>query len=238
MRDVVLAVESLKLTYGEVTAVADVSFTVYRGRTVALVGRNGAGKSTTLAGIAGLLPAAAGRVTLQGIDVTRFAAHRRVELGLGFVQEGKRIFRSLTVAENLRLGLPSGYRSGAAAAEILDELYERFPSLADRRRQSAASLSGGQQQMVAIATALASKPTVLLVDEPSSGLAPVIFDEILDTLAGLVRDGVSVILVEHQIEDVLNRIADDVIVIERGLIALEKRTDQVTAEQIASTIFG
>ncbi|MTD16319.1 ATP-binding cassette domain-containing protein [Nakamurella sp. YIM 132087] len=214
-----LTVTSLKVGYGDLIAVWDISLTATAGRVLAVVGRNGAGKSTLLAGVAGLLPAAGGSVLLGGTDVTTWPAHRRVRHGLGLVR-GKQVFRGLSVQENLVLGvqgsrLPRGERP-AVIAGILD----RFPVLADRLREPAGSLSGGQQQILAIAQAIAARPSVLLVDEPSSGLAPIMVDEVHAALAALAAEGLAVVLVEEQMDDVLSGIAEQVLVVEEGRLAL------------------
>jgi branched-chain amino acid transport system ATP-binding protein len=233
-----LEVTDVSVAYGDLVAVWDASLELHSGRITALVGRNGAGKTTLLAGISGLIPLKAGRVSLLGEDVTTVPAHRRVSRGLAIVQEGKRVFRDLSVRENLVLGLRGGQVRRAQLDDELGRLYERFPILDERREQRAAELSGGQQQMLAIATALASKPQVLLVDEPSSGLAPVFVDLVFECLTALRDEGLAILLVEQLIEDVLDGIADDVIVLERGRVSLRDAAANLSVEDMTASIYS
>lgn len=228
-----LEVSGLRLGYGDLTAVWDASFSVEPGRICALVGRNGAGKTTLMSGIAGLLPAKAGTVRLLGEAIGGQPAQARVRAGMTLVQEGRRIFRSLTVQENLELGMFARRGNGARRGTIFDEVYERFPALAERQRTSAAALSGGQQQMLAIAQALVSRPDVLLIDEPSVGLAPVVVDEVHTIIRELKRGGLTIVLVEQLIEDVLNGIADDVVMIEGGRVVLNSEASSLTVEDVS-----
>lgn len=229
-----LEVSDLRVGYGDLTAVWDASFVVEPGRVCALVGRNGAGKTTLVSGIAGLLPAKAGTVHLYGEEIGRRPAQARVRAGLTLVQEGRRIFRSLTVQENLELGVFARRGNGAQRGTIFDEVYERFPALAERRRTPAAALSGGQQQMLAIAQALVSRPEVLLIDEPSVGLAPVVIDEVHTIIRELKREGLTIVLVEQLIDDVLDGIADDVVMIEGGRVVLRAEASSLTVDDVAS----
>jgi branched-chain amino acid transport system ATP-binding protein len=227
-----LEVSELQLGYGDLTAVWDASFSVTEGSICALVGRNGAGKTTLLSGIAGLLPAKAGTVRLLGEDIGRRAAQKRVRSGLTLVQEGRRIFRSLTVQENLELGAFA--RRGGERKALFEEAYERFPALGQRKGAKAGQLSGGQQQMLAIAQALVSQPKVLLIDEPSAGLAPVIVDEVHAAIRQLKADGLTIVLVEQLIEDVLDNIADDVVMLEGGRVVLSAPASSLTVEDVSS----
>ena len=227
-----LEVSGLQLGYGDLTAVWDASFEVREGSICALVGRNGAGKTTLLSGIAGLLPAKAGTVRLLGQDVGRQSTQKRVRNGLTLVQEGRRIFRSLTVQENLELGAFA--QRGGERKALFDEMYERFPALAQRPGAKAGALSGGQQQMLAIAQALVSRPKVLLIDEPSAGLAPVIVDEVHAAIRQLKADGLTIVLVEQLIEDVLGNIADDVVMLEGGRVVLSAPASSLTVEDLSS----
>jgi branched-chain amino acid transport system ATP-binding protein len=233
-----LEVSALRVGYGDLVAVWDVSLKLYSGRTTALVGRNGAGKSTLLSGISGLLPAKSGTVELGGRDVTKSTAWGRVSGGLSLVQEGKRVFRKLTVRDNLVLGLRARKTRRPQIDEGLDKLYERFPILADRRSARAGSLSGGQQQMLAIATALAAEPHVLLVDEPSSGLAPVFVDRVFEVLDELRKEGMAILLVEQLVEEVLDGTADDVIVLEQGRVTLSDVAANLSSEALAQGIYA
>jgi branched-chain amino acid transport system ATP-binding protein len=232
----ILQVEHLRLTYGDIPAVWDISLTATPGRTTALIGRNGAGKSTTLLGICGLVRCRGGRVVLDGEDITGTAPWRRVTRGLSLVQEGRRIFGSLSVHENLVVGLRTGRDRGKSGRETISKLYERFPDLAKRREISASDLSGGQQQMLAIAQALASEPRVLMVDEPSSGLAPVIVDQVLDLLAELTKDGLAVVLVEQQLQSVLSGFADEVVAVDSGRVVFTDAAENVTIDRLAQEV--
>jgi branched-chain amino acid transport system ATP-binding protein len=234
-----LDVTALQVAYGDLVAVWDVSLRLVPGRITALVGRNGAGKTTLLSGICGLLPARSGGVALDGQDITNLPPWRRVRRGLSIVQEGKQVFRDLSVHDNLRLGL-RGRRSrrGGDEAAVLDGLYERFPVLGERRGERAGALSGGQQQMLAIATALAARPRVLLVDEPSSGLAPVITDQVFEHLDRLRAEGLAILLVEQLVDELLGGVADDVVVLERGRVTLRDEASNVSAEAIADGIYS
>jgi branched-chain amino acid transport system ATP-binding protein len=229
-----LEITGLRLGYGDLTAVWDVSFTVRTGRICALVGRNGAGKTTLLSGLAGLLPAKAGTVRLHGEDITGRPTHARVKAGLTLVQEGRRIFRSLTVQENLRLGAFAHDARGDELRSLFDEVYERFPALAERRDHASGALSGGQQQMLAIAQALVSRPRVLLIDEPSAGLAPVIVDEVHQAIRRLRDEGLTIVLVEQLIEDVLGGVADDVVMLDGGKVVLDAPADTLSVEDVSS----
>jgi branched-chain amino acid transport system ATP-binding protein len=230
----VLSARDLRLGYADLTAVWDVSIDVYPGKTTAIVGRNGAGKTTLLSGLIGLLPAKAGTVALRGDDITRLKPWRRVERGIGIVQEGKRVFRDLTVEENLRLSLRRG-----TGKDVLEHLWSNFPVLADRKTQLGGALSGGQQQMLSIASAVARQPAVLLVDEPSSGLSPIAVEQVFEVLDRLKREsGMAILLVEQLVDEVLDGNADHVIVIDQGRILLSEPAESVTSDRIASMIFG
>ncbi len=215
MPDSVLEVEGLTVGYGRIEAVHGVSFRAEPGSLVTLVGANGAGKTSILSAVAGLIRPRGGSVRLGGRDITRMPAHRLVAEGLVLVPEGREILATMTVAENMRLG--AWHRSGGAV-ERAEELYLRFPVLADRRDLAAGSLSGGEQQMLAIARALMAEPTVLLLDEPSMGLAPKIVDAVFDVIAQIKDSGTTVVLVEQNARRAL-RAADYGYVIETGSVA-------------------
>jgi len=225
-----LVASGVKLGYGDVTAVWDVDIEAVPGRLTVVLGRNGAGKTTLMRGLAGLLPLGAGTVELDGRSVAGLPAWRRARKGIGFVQEGKRIFGQLSVEENLTLGLPRGRH---AQGDPLERIYEDFPRLTPMRNRLAGELSGGQQQMVAVASALAGDPAVLLVDEPSSGLSPLAFDEILEVIVRLKDRGVAVILVEQLVERVLNGVADHVVILERGRVGFVGPAKGLDAHQVA-----
>jgi len=228
----------LRVGYGDLIAVWDVSLKLTAGQTTALVGRNGAGKTTLLSGIAGILPAKSGNVLLGGSDITKVPPFQRVKHGLGLVQEGKRVFRKLTVRENLILGLRACGIRRSQMGERLDGIYSNFAMLAERPHILAGSLSGGQQQMLAIATALAAEPRVLLVDEPSSGLAPVFVDQVFEILDKLRDSGMAILLVEQLVEEVLGGIANDVIVLEQGRVTVADTAGNLSAEAIARGIYA
>jgi len=190
-----LVVEHLSVNYGGVQAVRDVSFRVGPAEAVGIIGANGAGKSTTLRGVLGLVPRAGGRLRLGDTDLARCPANRIVRYGVGYVPEGRRIFGGLNVEKNLLLGAYS--RSWKTCGPALQEVYELFPVLADMRRRLAGALSGGQQQMLAIGRALMSQPRLLVLDEPSMGLSPLLVDGIAAVLQRLHAEGMSLLLVEQ-----------------------------------------
>jgi branched-chain amino acid transport system ATP-binding protein len=221
-----LAVRNLGTGYGDLRVVWDVSFTVTPGRVTTLLGRNGAGKTTTLRALAGLNRVSAGSVHYRSADITRLPAHRRVRQGIAFVQEGKRIFHRRTVQENLLIG---GYSVGIGRRRLpveLSRVYELFPALASRGRTVAGTLSGGQQQMVAIGQALMARPALLLLDEPSAGLAPSIVAEVMAAVSALKATGLGIVLVEQAVEAAI-AVADDVVVLDVGRVVLHRAASEV-----------
>jgi len=215
----VLEVTGLVVCYGSVTAVKGISLEVGEGEVVAIIGPNGAGKTSTLRAITGLVPSAGGRVVFRGTDVSRWKAHRIVTLGLGHAPEGRRLFPQMTVMENLRMG---AYRRRVPTeiGRTLAQVEELFPRLAERRTQLAGTLSGGEQQMLAIGRALMAEPRLLVLDEPSFGLAPLIVREIGRIVRSLNRErGVSILLVEQNVRMALG-IAARAYVMETGRVAL------------------
>jgi branched-chain amino acid transport system ATP-binding protein len=213
-----LDVAALSVRYGAVEAVRGLDLTVGRGEIVALLGANGAGKTSALSAIAGLVPAAGGRVTLDGADVTGLAAEALSRRGVALVPEGRRIFAGLTVAENLALG-GAAHADAATRRARAAEMEARFPILAERRAQKAGLLSGGEQQMLAIARALMSGPRLLLMDEPSLGLAPQMVERVFDLIAALRAEGLTILLVEQNVPMSLD-IADRAVVLAKGRVAL------------------
>ncbi|MCW5625288.1 MAG: ABC transporter ATP-binding protein [Burkholderiales bacterium] len=213
-----LEVAGLSSRYGRIQALDGVSLQVDEGALVALIGANGAGKTTLLRTLSGVQPATAGAVRFAGHDLARFSASARVRAGLAQVPEGRQVFGPLSVEDNLRLG--AILHPGAESRERLRHMYAMFPILHDKRREPAGNLSGGQQQMVAIARALMSRPRLLLLDEPSMGLAPKLVQEVFATVQRLRRDGVSVLLVEQNAAAAL-AIADHAYVLETGNVVLE-----------------
>jgi branched-chain amino acid transport system ATP-binding protein len=213
-----LEIEGLGVRYGGVTAVRGVSVTVNRGEIVGLIGPNGAGKSTTLHAVVGLVPSHEGDVRLGGRSLRGRAPEAIARSGVALVPEGRRIFAELTVEENLRLGL-AGRRSASGASADLERAFELFPVIREFRRRSAGALSGGQQQQLAIARALVAGPDVLLLDEPSLGLAPAIVDTVFETLAAIRERGLTVLLVEQRAQRTV-ALADRTYVLSNGELRL------------------
>jgi branched-chain amino acid transport system ATP-binding protein len=214
-----LKLESVKVSYGAIEAVRGVSLEVREGEVVTIIGANGAGKSTLLKSIAGLEPVAAGRILFDGHDCTRVAPYRRVGLGVAMSPEGRGVFADQTVRENLLLGAYSRKDKADVEASIEQE-FVRFPRLKERQDQLSGTLSGGEQQMLAISRALMSKPRLLLLDEPSLGLAPLIIRAIFDAIRQLRESGLTILLVEQMAKQALG-VADRAYVLETGQITLE-----------------
>ena len=212
-----LEVKDINVYYGLIHALRDVSFEVNEGEVVALIGANGAGKTTTLHTITGLLPSKGGTVTFEGKDITRKPGHAIVRLDMSHVPEGRRVFAGLTVAENLRMGAYT--RPAGEIPESLKMVYERFPRLEERKNQAAGTLSGGEQQMLAMGRALMSKPKLLMLDEPSMGLAPILVEQIFDIIRELHAAGTTILLVEQNAQAALS-VADRAYVLETGKISL------------------
>jgi branched-chain amino acid transport system ATP-binding protein len=207
----VLTVTGIDCFYGEVQVLHGLGLRLEKGEVLCLLGRNGAGKTTTLKAIMGLVPAASGSIKLDGRELTTLPAHEVPKAGIAYVPQGRRLFAEMTVAENLEIGLMARGRGEATKEAVLD----LFPLLRQRLRQRSGTLSGGEQQMLALARAFCLEPTVLLLDEPTEGLMPSMIEKIRETVAGLGARGVSTILVEQRIEAVLS-LADRVTFIENG----------------------
>ena len=222
-----LSVENLRSSYGRIEALHGVSIAVAAGEIVALLGANGAGKTTLIRAISGVQPIAAGRILFDGRPIERIPAYARVALGIAQVPEGRQLFAPLSVEDNLELG--AWTRRDIELDAELASIYELFPMLASRRRTAAAMLSGGQQQMLAIGRALMAKPRLLLLDEPSMGLAPMLVEQILDVVQGFKRAGLTVLLVEQNARAAL-AIADRGYVIETGRIAASGSAAQLLAD--------
>ena len=211
-----LKVEDLNVCYGAIHAVKGVSFQVNRGEIVTLIGANGAGKSTTLRTVSGLLRSKGGSIKFRGENISRLPSHKIVERGLAQVPEGRRIFQQMSVQENLEMG---AYTRGSETEADLEAVYGRFPRLRERRRQTAGTLSGGEQQMLAIGRALMSRPCLLMLDEPSMGLAPILVEQIFDIIRELHQSGTTILLVEQNAQMALS-VADRAYVMETGKISL------------------
>ena len=222
-----LKIQNLNVFYGVIQAVHDVSLQVNAGEIVTLIGSNGAGKSTTLMTLSGVLTPASGTIEFEGKDLEDVPAHKRVALGLVQSPEGRRVFGSLTVAENLDLGA-FARRDKAQIKTDLAEVFEMFPRLQERKNQAAGTMSGGEQQMLAIGRALMSQPKLLLLDEPSLGIAPILVKEIFQNLRRIRERGVTVLLVEQNAHMALE-IADRAYVLETGRVILEGNAKEIAA---------
>jgi branched-chain amino acid transport system ATP-binding protein len=233
MPEPLLAIDAIDAFYGDFQALYGVSLRIEAGQVVAVIGANGAGKSTLLRTIAGLMHPRRGRIRFGGEDTTALPAFEAVKRGIALVPEGRRLFPSLSVEENLQIGA----QSKRAGAWTLARVYELFPVLAERRHVPATALSGGQQQMAAIARALMSNPKLLLCDEISLGLAPIVVRDIYARLPDIVREGLTIVLVEQDIVQAL-RAADHVYCLQEGRIALDGAAKMLTREAISSAYFG
>jgi len=223
-----ISADGLSVSYGPVTAVRGVDLEVREGEVLAVLGRNGAGKTTTMKALAGLLPVSAGRITHDGADVTEMAAEDRVRRGIVLVPEGRGVFADLTVRENLIMGAYHRHKPARALGDDIEKVTERFPRLTERIDQRAGSLSGGEQQMLAIARGMMAEPSVLMIDEPSLGLAPVIVDHLYEFLGGLAATGITLVIVEQYVHVALG-IADRAYVLDKGEVALEGSAAELRA---------
>jgi len=221
-----LKIQDVHLAYGPISAVRKATIEVQTGEVVAIVGGNGAGKSTLLKGIAGLMPVSSGQIFFEKEDVTRLPPHRRVARGIALSPEGRQVFPDQSVYDNLTLGAYFRRLSNEALEAEVEEQFKLFPRLRERRNQLAVTLSGGEQQMLAIARALMGKPRLLLLDEPSLGLAPKIIQEIFDIIVSLRRSGITILLVE-QMANMALAIADRAYVLETGNVTLSGTGQQL-----------
>ncbi len=212
----ILNIENINVYYGQIHALKDVSLKVNEGEIVALIGANGAGKTTTLRTVSGLLRSKTGSIKFMGNDISHTEAHKLVSMGVAHVPEGRHVFLQMTVQENLEMG---AYTNSANLKEGLEDVYERFPRLKHRMNQIAGTLSGGEQQMLAMGRALMSKPKLMMLDEPSMGLAPILVQQIFDIVKELNKAGTTILLVEQNAEMALE-VADRAYVLETGKIKL------------------
>lgn len=220
-----LEVKDLEVYYGMIQAIKGISFEVNKGEVIALIGSNGAGKTTTLHTITGLLSPKKGSVIFEGKDITKIPAHKIVSMGMAHVPEGRRVFADLSVYENLKLGAYTR-KDKENLNKDLENIYKRFPRLAERKNQSAGTLSGGEQQMLAMGRALMSKPSIILMDEPSMGLSPILVNEIFDIIESISKSGTTVLLVEQNAKKALS-IADRAYVLETGKIVTSGKASEL-----------
>lgn len=213
-----LEVTGLEVFYGVIQAIKGISFEVNQGEIIALIGANGAGKTTTLQTITGLIPSKAGKIVYDGKDITKLPGHKLVSMGVAHVPEGRRVFAQLSVLQNLKLGAYSRNDKNELE-ETLKKIYVRFPRLEERKNQPAGTLSGGEQQMLAMGRALMSHPKLIVMDEPSMGLSPIYVNEIFDIIQSINKDGTTVLLVEQNAKKALS-IANRAYVLETGTIVL------------------
>jgi branched-chain amino acid transport system ATP-binding protein len=219
-----LEVSDIRTHYGSIEALKGVSLTVDEGEVVTLIGSNGAGKSTTLRSISGLTPASSGRISFAGQDITRVPAHEIVAYGIALSPEGRHCFPRMTVRENLDLG--AHHRRDAEVTTDLERVFELFPRLHEREKQKAGTMSGGEQQMLAIGRALMARPRLLMLDEPSMGIAPILVQRIYETIGAINRDGVTILLVEQNANYALD-ISARGYVLETGRVVLANDSDQL-----------
>jgi branched-chain amino acid transport system ATP-binding protein len=231
-----LSVKNLKIRYGNIEALHGISFEVKKGEIITLIGANGAGKTTTLHGVSGIVKKSSGSISFDGADITNTASHRIVSLGLAQVPEGRRIFANLSVKDNLEMGAYS--RRDGGLKDDLEMAYGLFPRLKERMKQFAGTLSGGEQQMLAMARSLMARPSLLLLDEPSMGLAPILVDEIFAIIKRINAAGTTILLVEQNAYQALS-IANRAYVLETGLIIKSGQAcDLITDPSIREAYLG
>ena len=224
-----LEVKDLNVYYGMIQALKGISFEVNEGEVIALIGANGAGKTTTLHALTGLVPAKSGSIIFEGQDIRKTPAHKIVSMGMAHVPEGRRVFAQLSVYENLKMGAYTR-KDKEEIKQTLEMVYKRFPRLEERKNQLAGTLSGGEQQMLAMGRALMSHPKIILMDEPSMGLSPIFVNEIFNIIKDVSADGVTVLLVEQNAKKALS-IANRAYVLETGKIILEGDAKQLMNDE-------
>ena len=237
MANKLLSVNDINVYYGAIHAIKGISFEVNEGEIVTLIGANGAGKTTTMQSVVGLIPKRGGTITFDGHDITKTPCHKIVHLGMTQVPEGRRIFQELTVYENLVMGAYLRKQDNEFKADI-ERIYERFPRLAERKNQIAGTLSGGEQQMLAMGRALMSKPKLLMLDEPSMGLSPLLVDQVFDIIKDINKDGTTILLVEQNAGKSL-AISDRAYVLETGAIVLSGTGEELAqSEKVKEAYLG
>ena len=232
-----LEINDIVVNYGMINAIKGISFSVEKGEVIALIGANGAGKTTTLHTISGLLRPKSGNITFNGVDITKVPAHKIVSMGIAHVPEGRRVFSQLSVMENLKMGAYTR-SSQAEKDETLEVVFDRFPRLKERMNQAAGTLSGGEQQMLAMGRALMSKPQIVLMDDPSMGLSPLLVSEVFNIIESISKSGTTVLLVEQNAKKALS-IADRAYVLETGNIVLSgKASDLINDDSVKKAYLG
>lgn len=232
-----LEIQDIRVNYGMINAIKGISFSVDKGEVIALIGANGAGKTTTLHTISGLLRPKSGQILFNGLDITKVQPHKIVSMGIAHVPEGRRVFSQLSVMDNLKMGAFT--RSDAKEKEeTLETVFSRFPRLKERMNQAAGTLSGGEQQMLAMGRALMSRPQIILMDEPSMGLSPLLVSEVFDIIESISKSGTTVLLVEQNAKKALS-IADRAYVLETGKIVLSgNASDLINDDSVKKAYLG
>lgn len=232
-----LEVQHIETYYGHASALEDVSFAVDAGEIVSIIGANGAGKSTLMKSVMGTVQARSGKVMFEGRDITHTPTHKIVKMGIVYVPEGREVFPPLSVQDNLIMGAYSRKYTKKGQDDLFEEMYELFPRLKERRKQLAGTLSGGEQQMLAIARGLMSRPKLIMFDEPSLGLAPIIVDEVFDCILNIRKQmGISVVLVEQNAYMALS-ISDRCYVLENGKVAMYGKSSDLIADDTVKSVY-